>query len=429
MGQAPIHKLPTELLVEIFKLNNRRSRLAAGNGRWQAHSYQLLRWNSTTQPFNLLQVCSSWRAIVQSTPSMWNTITAMQWDPCRPDVPELDHWLKNSGAVPLRLHLEAIDDPKHDRRYQHSLLDLYATHSHRWESMAIEMSPSITPRFSSILQNSKDVHGFPYLERIELSFDVHSSPDQHIIEELTTALSSVKTLRKVFWRHFAEFRGRLDLPWNQLDVVYIEMDQPVANVISYMAQCSVASNITFREFSTRDAQADPHPEASSVSLPSLRVLELCAIPYQNSFWPLCCFSLPNLETLRIDAFSDLPEEYRFLVHFLNESECTLKQLKITQTCWPNIMAEIPKVFFDVPSLGSIPTVEIYSTPDSKIHGVMLQLLQARVPTQSLPRILAWTSYPGECAVGWKELAVLDTLKFSWNNGELDLCDAVGKSFF
>lgn len=391
--------------------------MAAGHDtyQWGTYRYLSLNWRRTKAPFNLLQVCSFWRTIVQSTPTMWNSLTARSWRRYRPDMPELDHWLKNTGSAPLCLQFESDDNPeRNDKCHQHSLMDIYATQGHRWESLCFDLSPSMTAKFSSILQDHKDTHGFPHLVRLELNFDTIRQPEQHVVEELATAISFIKSIRQIIWHH-GSFEGHLNLPWNQLDVVYFIMPQSVKNVLSYMKQCSVASSITFRRFSTRDIVLDS--EALPVSLPNLKSLDLMAQRCHNSFEPLNHVITPNLESLQIDILSLEPSVYNFLAQFLDTSKCTLKDITITEFCSPPNIIDVTKRFFEL-SLHSIPTVQLFN---GYVHGAMLKLLQTRPEMRTHPRILAWTVSVRPRGVGWKDLTANDTLKFSWNDGKLNLC--------
>lgn len=378
-----------------------------------------LDWNKATAPFNLLQVCSSWRTIVQSTPTLWNAFTGRSWRRYRPEVEEMAHWLLNSGTAPLRLHLKSDDDPKRrDKCYQHSIMDIYATQAHRWESLCLDLSPSMTGKFSSILQSHKDVHGFPYLARLELNFNASPRPDQHAIEELATAISHVKSIRQIIWHH-CSFEGHLNFPWSQLDVIYISMPQSVKSVLSYMSQCSVATKITFRRFITRDVVLDL--DTLPVSLPNLKSLELEAIRGHISFEPLNHFILPNLESLQIDILSREPSVYNLLAQFLDKSQCSLKDITIAEFCSPAIIIDVTRRFFDISALHSIPTVQMFN---AYIHPAMLKLLQTRPEMRTFPRIFAWTvGIRPRRGVGWKDLSANDTLKFSWNDGKLNVCGA------
>ncbi|KJA20525.1 hypothetical protein HYPSUDRAFT_43010 [Hypholoma sublateritium FD-334 SS-4] len=414
-GQAPINKLPIELLTKIFEMCIYRFSISAGLSpyTWESHRYMVLRWDKATAPFNLLQVCSSWRTIVQSTPTLWNTFTGRSWRRYRPEVQEIDHWLKNTGTSPLRLHLNSDDDPeRRDKCYQHSILDLYATRAHQWESLCLNLSRSMTAKFSSILQTHKDVHGFPNLTRLELNFDMIPCPEQHVIEELATAISHIKSVRQIIW-HQGPFNGHLNLPWNQLDVVYFSVPQSGKKVLSYMSQCVVATKITFRRFWTLDIVLDP--QALPVSLPNVRSLHLGAKRGQISFEPLNHFTMPNLESLEIDTLTREPSIYSFLTQFLDRSKCTLKDIMIIEFCYEADITDIITRFFNI-SLHSIPTVQMFNR---YIHDAMLELLKTRPEMRTFPKILAWNVGISPGVVGWKDLSTREILKFSWNDGKLN----------
>lgn len=428
-GNKTIGKLPVEILMEIFKdvvsferytfsgrtITSAYQISPLRRNSFQDHPHLRLIWDKTKAPFNLLQVCSSWRSMVQSISSLWRALSGLSLStlPYRPTVPEMGYWLKHSGSAPLCLHLALDPSFNPGSFHQKDLLRLYSTQAHRWESLCLDLNVQLCRDLNDIFRKNIDDHGFPCLSRIELSFDPICCPNKHDFDELLSSISSINTLRKIllYYRPLSPYYSEyLNLQWSHLHVVYIDIPLEAHIAVHCISQCIIATDITFRRL---DQEHRTLVKAYHC-LPNLEHLDLHGV---YAFEVLDSFCLPALDTLRIQAIHLRVETYEKLNNFLTRSNSRLKQLTVEELFYHQpCLANIVKAHFSIPLLRSFPTVELCH---ANIHECLLEMLQD-TPVQTLPPLLAWNGDRGMRAVGWKEFTKYDTPQYSWINNELNL---------
>ncbi|KAK7053617.1 hypothetical protein R3P38DRAFT_3576687 [Favolaschia claudopus] len=212
---SAVHKLPTELLSEIFDLC------------FPEELYYLNPTNNTPQDefrrisqdhiLQLAHVCSRWYNVAMDTPKLWTTITIHMglWRYLTPPVESILDMLKavldRGRDYPLTLTIctSAFDDAGE------RALELFAKHGHKWRELALY---AFNPPPIALL------HSTTKLERLER---LHFEP-------LRRALRSWKDVE--IFQHAPrltklEFRGfpnRLPkLPWNQIKSCIHYMDETV----------------------------------------------------------------------------------------------------------------------------------------------------------------------------------------------------------
>lgn len=122
----PVHRLPIELLIEIFLY-------CLPSGKREP--------NSIKPPLLLSQVCSSWRAVALQTPQLWNKIsitTYRAYGDCRPEakhcssVSLAQSWFRRAGDFPL--HFYAV--PRSADESAHLVLnDVLLPYSNRFRAL------------------------------------------------------------------------------------------------------------------------------------------------------------------------------------------------------------------------------------------------------------------------------------------------------
>ncbi|KAJ7593888.1 hypothetical protein C8J56DRAFT_423501 [Mycena floridula] len=90
----PVHRLPPELLAEIFRLLQEQPQSFCPSFEYEVPSRSDYRW------MDLLQVCRHWRGIVATSPMLWSAIDTL----FRPET-----FLKRSGAAPLSVFIPNTD--------------------------------------------------------------------------------------------------------------------------------------------------------------------------------------------------------------------------------------------------------------------------------------------------------------------------------
>ncbi|KAF8955712.1 hypothetical protein BDZ97DRAFT_1856384 [Flammula alnicola] len=388
-----INRLPVELLGQIFEMTVQRCYF--GTVRDVLQQYIMLKWWPNTAPFNLLQVCRYWRAVAQSTSSLWTSLNAKQYRRSCPTPPAVKYWLRQSGSAPLNLYLMPRDDhPRFERLHANTMLQLFATECHRWRSLSIEFNAALLDDFIAILQDQDAASKYPLLEQLEIALCSKQIPEQ-TVDNLISLIAVFKSLRRLYWNLPTTIHPPTCLPWNQLHVVYIDTPLSLEEMVSYMSQCSSASSITM--FNLLDFQL----EELKLNLPVTSLSNLTSLTLRGGNNPISVldyFILPNLEALEIDIDHPRPRNYVTLERFLERSQCPFRRIHIDNLS--ELSAEDILGYLKIRRLRPIQTDE-----------------QAR---SLFPRILAWDTWLDDTYVGWKDIGEDEELKYSWEDGELAL---------
>ncbi|KAJ6493335.1 hypothetical protein C8R45DRAFT_1073261 [Mycena sanguinolenta] len=177
---SAIHRIPTELVCEIFSLTLPHIRHIATNAIEQP-------------PWRLGHICQHWRAAALSNPLFWSTITLYSpptgWrgQSCPPLMVKTQLLL--SGAAPLHIIFDSRRSDILDSCSSDSI-DLLIDQSLRWETARIFLHSALAPRLANRLRRATGK--FPMLRTLEL---ISSCNVGRIIED---TFSMAPSLRAVF---------------------------------------------------------------------------------------------------------------------------------------------------------------------------------------------------------------------------------------
>lgn len=208
-------RLPAELMGEIFQI------LVESRG-----SYKLFSANSDAAdvPWSLSRVCSRWRQLALSMPSLWNDINvtgAYDYGPKvaalkKNPVGLLELVLRRSGAVPLSLYYEENPHggaPDHIDAVGLQLFHTILVHAGRWRSVHFTVTPALlTMLRAGCFQQLKTLTvillpcrnivtapasldifaGMPKLETLEI--EGSTLPTAFILPDIPTPLPSLKKI-------------------------------------------------------------------------------------------------------------------------------------------------------------------------------------------------------------------------------------------
>ncbi|KAJ7827362.1 hypothetical protein B0H14DRAFT_2815255 [Mycena olivaceomarginata] len=204
---APIRQIPTEILVEIFKMCWEAFVSTIGPGAGSMSLAGEMSRLAHAPLLTLSQVCIRWHTIALGTPALWCDIDveAILWaDPLHVDnnMNLLRAALERSGNHPLSVSIsnECAAIP-HVPAY-----DLISRHSERWETVVFEC------RFSDLLPLSGIKGRLPNVENL------------HIYcwgDDAVRALETFRDLPRLRRIDFCPIAGRslAQLPWEQLNDV------------------------------------------------------------------------------------------------------------------------------------------------------------------------------------------------------------------
>ncbi|KAK0457579.1 uncharacterized protein EV420DRAFT_503167 [Desarmillaria tabescens] len=123
---APIRRLPRETLLHIFSLASSDA----------PHPFDA--------PWILGEVCSTWRSISRSYPSLWTNIDISRSCSLRPLL-FIETYISLSGNLPLHLHIRRhVQDVKMD------VLTRLASHSGRWSTLDLEITDRLLCRLLNL---------------------------------------------------------------------------------------------------------------------------------------------------------------------------------------------------------------------------------------------------------------------------------------
>ncbi|KAJ7133984.1 hypothetical protein C8R43DRAFT_638840 [Mycena crocata] len=257
-GHGPIHRLPTEMLLEIFALC--APKYQDMDRPWETRTEkETVSLISQRHLLDLAQVCSQWRTVVLCTPLLWNTLEA---DFTRLFTSErmkaaghgvwklLTTFLMRSQDVPLTLYIRATGETNHFR----TKLELLARHSPRWRSFKGVMD-------QDTMQLIGGVKGMlPMLERLCLEGNGLATVD---LFEVAPHLK---------WVHISGV-STPQLPWGQLLNVYLHVTEKLKELLATaMPSFPYGAVVQLDIYATMDIEpADLPPVVSSVFALSLSV--------------------------------------------------------------------------------------------------------------------------------------------------------------
>ncbi|KAJ6525484.1 hypothetical protein DFH09DRAFT_1188523 [Mycena vulgaris] len=337
---APVRKLPTELLVEIFKHAVHTPLL--DDTPFSLHHLPQIRDMfkpdaHTALPIvlRLSQVTACWRQVLHAMPQFWaEGVIAV--DLSRPNdsnniyfLSGLEDLLARSSPFPISVSLTQSYNPNMSFAGSITLARGMLNTAHRWRNLTLELSPFQVSHFNALAPGT-----FEALERLHIRTKAHH-------KEPVTAFQSCPRLR-----HFTLHRSHyspselhfFQMPWSQLTHLQIS-DRSVGGCRAILLQCrnlisaqfltSYTSyywdfgqaammqppvvvlhflkmlTITFSGGSDVDGPGGFEAFFLPLALPSLQTLELGFDPdVLDGFWPTNTFSQfqtrsPNIEQISL----------------------------------------------------------------------------------------------------------------------------------
>ncbi|KAL0067213.1 hypothetical protein AAF712_005783 [Marasmius tenuissimus] len=130
---SPIHRIPPEIMTEIFKFCCSHSTL-------EPHTLSNPRLPSFPPPMTISSVCGRWRELVLDTPALWASLSAYAFE-ANPDIRvyrAIKLFMDRSKSAPLAITAEYYGSPNHKQDY----LELLVQNSRRWASLNIGILPA-----------------------------------------------------------------------------------------------------------------------------------------------------------------------------------------------------------------------------------------------------------------------------------------------
>ncbi|KAJ7880950.1 hypothetical protein B0H13DRAFT_2050007 [Mycena leptocephala] len=267
MAIAPIHKLPAELLVEIFLLV-------------RGHPTTLPRYlkKKIRKLHTLSQVCAYWRRVAYTTPHLWTEplITELDKTPTAAYVACVKEWLERSAPLPIPVDLRLSGTSVEAG----PLMDAMVTAAHRWSSATLDLrSLSVLSRIPTDSLKS--------LERLSLE-----SPDVKHHAKTRVFLTAVR-LRRLSLT--TPHTPQLLMPWSQLTEIDVTDGSPW-ECLDTLVQCTSLVSAHFETETWPDL-----PDLSERQMTTLGRLE----DFSVSFSSISGFVAPFFMCLALPALKKL----------------------------------------------------------------------------------------------------------------------------
>lgn len=307
----PIRRLPHEILAEIFGF------CVHDGGESDIFLDGAVSSLVTQQPpWSLAQVCSRWRGVCLSLPSIWSNIT-LHFDPTPARTPQaqqqrkaltflLGHQLARSGNHPLSVNMISPDTFPQD----HFLLPILLPSSSRWRQLIAKTS---TRSFDCLAP----IEGF--LQNLEVLI-LHSR-GRPTNDEPRTLFRYAPNLRKIIT--YTQTALGLQFPYETI-TEFRNFDVEPAQGSRTTNNLEILRRFQWLRTLKLNCRTDGMVH-QYCSLQYLTHIELCGELSSNGVSALLSnLRLPSLKSLTIMGKLDLDK----IINFLHQSQCELEELSI-----------------------------------------------------------------------------------------------------
>ncbi|KAF7345523.1 ABC protein [Mycena venus] len=312
---SPLRRMPPEVLGEIFLWT-----LPTSTEKLERSKFYL-----ADSPWVLTHICSRWRAISVSIPSLWSLIIIDYCAQPHPTYPLSLVEVQIQRAQNLKIHFYGGET--NDSRPQIETFQFLSQHSSRWEDLSLGLTSKLVPFLPALRGRIQS------LKRLWIQW---SSPESQTVTEAIDCFESAPAL--VDFAVFNEYSFvPIAHPTHQL--TRYELDCPWAE---HRRILKLAPNLVEVRVVIR-FDSEPWPDVDAViNLPYLRRL------YVSSSDALNYLRAPALEglSLWVDVDTLLPH----LESFRDRSACSLRRLSLKG--FPNAYTTT-KILEQLPSITEL----------------------------------------------------------------------------
>ncbi|KAJ3547550.1 hypothetical protein NMY22_g1598 [Coprinellus aureogranulatus] len=292
-----INTLPQELIEEIFRqclhVYTKADRRSGQSDQLEGPLSRIVATGGVNiTPFTLAHVCSTWRATVMSTPSLWSKICVFR--PQLVDIPLFEFWLEKSSNCPLVLDImqKVNDEWGSIDEAMHRVLSLAFAHSSRWRSISLLLFDDM----EALVSTYPATVSLPSLESFHLHFYKKwtTQGGLHILR----MLSSSPALRSA---HFG--RGICpnplliaNLPWELLHSVSLG-DISLPDLLTALSLATNLESLHVSSIISDPSTPTTIDQRSHILLPSLSTIYLWG--YADISPLFNALRLPNLSSLEL----------------------------------------------------------------------------------------------------------------------------------
>lgn len=211
---APIHRLPPELLSDIFILCV---------PSWRTHSL-----DSLQAPLLLTQICRQWRLTALSTQRLWSLITIAYSKSLNESL--LESWLSRTRSSSLFLRLDAEDCGDVLAKRMWPAIAMMIRYCDRWKRVELALPPPIMYRFSSVRFR---------LAQLE-SLSIQDQHSRHTLRPLFNCFDHAPLLHNLRFESALSYSAlQLNIPWHQLTT----FDAPFHTIVECLETLQLMPNL------------------------------------------------------------------------------------------------------------------------------------------------------------------------------------------
>ncbi|KAJ7879010.1 hypothetical protein B0H14DRAFT_2566955 [Mycena olivaceomarginata] len=246
---APVRRLPSEILGEIFSL--------VVSATFQV---QLPPTGKTLDaPWLFTRICRRWSAVALATPALWSTVFLhLDCDGTQGSISLTNLCFQRSGNLPLTINIVQ----ESGTRDSHPLLDVALLSSERWKIADLYMA------FPLFQQITKAHSSLPSLTTLLISIESRNDWRSHETFLKTFAVApKLKDVKAISWGEGGFMAAPFTLPWDQLTRVSATFAStlealPVFRKLSHIVECK----FTFAK-----------SEALPIDYSTIRLPHLCSL--------------------------------------------------------------------------------------------------------------------------------------------------------
>ena len=341
-------------------------------------------------PLSLGAICSYWREIAWSTPSLWSSLVVRFPSKLKHEsytaIGIAQEWLARSGQLPLSIRIYATPFYRQIvpalRQLVSPLADIINSYSSRWSELDLYMPQRCYKYFHATA---------PILKSIRF----HCSDDD--ATNLNFQLTCPRLERANLWSFPV---NGTNIHWDNL--THLTLDS-ITITDSFLILRKTPRLVFCRVSGFGSRYRGPSREAPVV-LASLRSLQLTSFAHSS----VTEYFLNNLTVPHLEEFS-LPIYYNpsmeAITSFLRRSACSLRSLSMTFSTFPPYFEGFMGLLQSMPSLNTLSIISITTlmntTPEEYDPRIILQLVAKVLSSQStslqqgfLPNLKA-LEYTGE----------------------------------
>ncbi|KAF7304380.1 F-box domain-containing protein [Mycena chlorophos] len=361
-----IRRLPTEVLLQVLQLAVWRISTISIDGAKPTQSRGLTDL-SNQRWLTLSTVCSVWRTIVLSTPSLWSNIPLAGISLANDSIAEslVRRALERSKEVPLDVSIDMGLQYHGHGVHPRKSVTLLAEHSHRWRRLTFYVHPDELGDLSAVHRC------LPQLEELRLVYKGGAGNRWRFAA--CVLFEDAPALRKLMF-------GCSDmppaLPWEQLEDVHFDLQEGyrIEPLLEVLPRCGVDSssgcNVTISDvYSSKDAGYTSQKQVSASHITSLHITLMDSYISTRIHDPLADLlahlDLPALQRLDVGAEYEtwfmLPAEA--LIAFLGRS-AVLTSLTLTDGVTSS--AQLIAILKQTPLLEELALAEVDTSSDRPV---------------------------------------------------------------